>query len=364
MSRWPGWYYDGETSERQDAMVELGPNGLILRDAAGRSIADWPYEELKHQDLEWKGGAVRLMHGNSLERLTLSDEAVLQSLLDFAPQLKPRSGGLLRLSLKVAGFSVVSLVALFVFLRVLLPGAADVVAHQVPIEWEEALGDTVAEQFLEILSADGNRLAVCDDAEGVAVLEGLVRRLATAGGTAYDFKVTVVDHAQANAFAVPGGGVFLFKGLIDQAESAEEVAGVIAHEMGHVTQRHGTEALAKALGLSFLFGVMMGDLGTSGVAISVETLTTTAYSRDAEREADAAAARLLADAGISGKGLLRFMERAKKGEIESTWIWLVASHPNSGERLRALEGMVEDGGPALSDEDWQSLKGICSAPGG
>ena len=96
-------------------------------------------------------------------------------------------------------------------------------------------------------------------------------------------KPAVVRRPEANAAALAGGYIYIFQGLIEKAESVDEVAGVIAHELGHVAHRDGTKALIQAGGLSFLFGMLLGDfVGGGAVVMAATSLLQSAYSREAE----------------------------------------------------------------------------------
>ena len=86
----------------------------------------------------------------------------------------------------------------------------------------------------------------------------------------------------------PGGHVYVFEGLLAKSETPDELAGVIAHEMGHVVHRDGTRAVLESAGLSFLFGMMLGDfVGGGAVVIAAKTVLSSSYSRHAEAAADA-----------------------------------------------------------------------------
>ncbi len=80
-------------------------------------------------------------------------------------------------------------------------------------------------------------------------------------------KSAVVRRPEANAIALPGGHIYVFQGLIDKAETPDELAGVIAHEIGHVAHRDGTRSVLQAAGLSFLFGMLLGDFVGGGAVI-------------------------------------------------------------------------------------------------
>jgi predicted Zn-dependent protease len=198
----------------------------------------------------------------------------------------------------------------------------------------------------------------CEAAPGRRALDELTGRLSQAAASPYQFRISVMDLDVPNAFALPGGRIVVFRGLIDFAESADEVAGVLAHEMGHVTYRHGTEGIVKSLGLAFFFGVMLGDLGSGAIGLAGETLVSTAYSRDAETEADGAALELLGRAGLRAEGVAEFFARLQEtyGDMPAA-LALLSTHPTNESRAQRFTGAT--GAAALSEGDWQALKAIC-----
>ena len=104
-------------------------------------------------------------------------------------------------------------------------------------------------------------------------------RLETAAGLPLPLTAAVVRRGEANAFALPGGHIYVFQGLIDRAETPDELAGVIAHEVGHVAHRDGTRSVLEGAGLSLLFGMLLGDfVGGGAVMFAAKTILQTSYS--------------------------------------------------------------------------------------
>src|SRR5690606_26348291 len=107
------------------------------------------------------------------------------------------------------------------------------------------------------------------------------------------FTVSVADDPQVNAFAAPGGRIVLLEGLLREAESPDEIAGVLAHEIGHVTERHPTAAALRLLGIQALLTGIFGDGSLASAAAGAGgLLVALSYSRDDERTADRLAAEL------------------------------------------------------------------------
>lgn len=163
----------------------------------------------------------------------------------------------------------------------------------------------------------------------------------------YPYSFTLVNDPAINAFALPGGPVFANSGLIRAAENEAQFVGVLSHEVAHVALRHGTNQVSKAniAGLpAALAAAAVGDeslaaqLGQFGINFGVNSLLLK-YSRDAEREADALGARLMAKAGYNPIEMARFFEKLE-AEGGTRTLQFLSSHPNPGNRVTAVEAEV------------------------
>jgi predicted Zn-dependent protease len=165
--------------------------------------------------------------------------------------------------------------------------------------------------------------------------------------------------------ALPGGNVILFDGLLKQARSPDEVAGVLAHEIGHVRQKHVMQALLRQMGLAVVLG---GVDGNSGAVVN--NMLAMSYSRNAEAEADAHSMKVLGNANISPIGTASFFDRLSaldgsagvaKDNIGITGY--LSSHPLSASRKDAFEKSIVKGKnytPALTPTEWTELKTMCA----
>ncbi len=165
-----------------------------------------------------------------------------------------------------------------------------------------------------------------------------------AGSFPYEF--TVLNNPSVNAFALPGGPVFINSGLITETRTEAELAGVIAHEMAHVQLRHGTNQVSKANLIQFpaalagvaLGGSTAGQIAQIGLGVGLNGLFLS-YSREAESEADALGARIMADAGYNPMAMARFFDKLQ-AEGGARGPQFLSSHPNPGNREAAIRAEI------------------------
>ncbi|MBL19971.1 MAG: hypothetical protein CMC82_09180 [Flavobacteriaceae bacterium] len=151
----------------------------------------------------------------------------------------------------------------------------------------------------------------------------------------YDYNITILDNPQINAFTIPGGNIYVFSGLISFCDSPEQLAAVLAHEMGHVEKRHTVDRLAQEFGLSVLFSIMTGG-DTVLLSDLYQTLISSGFSRSNEKEADQFALNLLEDASISPKSIASFFRKLNRENLAyDDKIELVMTHPHNNSRIKA-----------------------------
>jgi predicted Zn-dependent protease len=216
---------------------------------------------------------------------------------------------------------------------------AEVVAVRLPPEMDARLGQPT----WEVLSRSGQR---CENVAAERYVSGLLQPLLEAlGPTPFHFQLMVVDDAAVNAFALPGGYVVVNSGLLEEAESGEEVAAVLAHELSHVTSRHSTQRLAGSLGVSVALGLVLGVVDLGAPAYTVAQLAGLGYERRQEHEADERGRALLMRAGISPLGMATFFERLSAAP---TLPELISTHPDPGERAERARAAARDFQPRVT----------------
>jgi len=273
------------------------------------------------------------------------------------PRLGPQAGAAKRLrrwgwAWLVAGAALLVAFPIFLVLHIDLLSAP--LARQVPATWEKKLGETAIAQYRfthQFLAQE----------QTDALLNPLVQPLLGAlAGSRYQYHFEIVNESSSNAFALPGGFVVIHSGLILNAENAEELLGVLAHEITHAEQQHGVRSLIASSGVyliaSAFFGDMSGLLATLGNAAPL--LLTQSYTRDFEREADTKGFDLLQAAHINPRGLASFfehliaeekkqlatIENEKARDAVQQGVKFLSTHPATEERVRYLRDMAEQAG--------------------
>lgn len=350
-------WFDGISARRQ--AVEVGPtsDGRAL----GFAGTVWPLERLRR--IEGEGLVLALLSaaGDELPhdpaRLVLAEGDLAAWVRGNAPALARRdlrrgTGAKIALRLGMAVAAVAAI--LFVF----LPRISDLLAEQLPLEQEVAFGEAVLGQVEGMLGGDAS--LTCDAPRGVAALEKMRRRLTEGQGLRYDIRLSVLDHEMLNAFAAPGGRIVIIRGLLDKAETPEEVAGVLAHEIGHVEARDPTRLAFRAAGSAGILALILGDV-TGGTVIGLlgEHVLSASYTREAEAAADRFAYDLLPRTGVGTEGLADFFRRIE-GMDGLDVPEILSTHPGSGNRAEAAAAAGGKAStPVLTETEWMALRQIC-----
>ncbi len=337
-----------------DVRVRLTERGVAIEGSDADAPLIWPYgalaiaEPLSAQSID----ALLSTSDQPGAALFVPDKTFARALIAPAPQLtiaarRLRSARPWFWAVGLAGAAVVA-----VWLSGFSP--ARTIAQMLPDTARAMIGD-------QMVASMTKGRATCVAPAGLAALDRLTAKLSAATGTGQRFKVVVVDWDVMNAFATPGERIVLTRGLVEEARTGDEVAGVLAHEMGHGIALHPETGIVRGIGLAAGAELVLG--GAGGLANIGLLLTQMSYSREAEREADQYALSILRGAQISAEGLLRFFDRV--AEMEETeggsGMGVLRSHPQTEER-RAVVAATERyaATPALEAADWVALQSICT----
>ena len=270
----------------------------------------------------------------------LARDPILRVRPEIAKQLRAadKSRRATPLPVKIGLFLLALFFGGLVFLWTQKDRIADYIAGKIPVEWETKFGDQVFAQ----VASEGKLLtnSVWDG----PVSNITARLLPIVEKSGYDFKFHIMQDTNFNAFAIPGGHVVIHTGLLEASDSAEEVAGVLAHELAHVTRRHSLRNIIKSAGLLITLQALLGDTsGLFGIAAEGSRyLLQQKFSRDFEREADDTGWNYLVEANIDPRGMTRSFEKIREmiaasdmAVMEGT-LALANTHPTSQERIDRL----------------------------
>lgn len=353
----PAIYFDGQSSRKRSVTVTLGDRLEIGED--GLVLAQWVYADVRRADSP--PGLLRLtcQSAPQLARLEIRDAALAADLEKRCAKLDAHQvdrRGLVR----IVGWSIAATVSIVLLVLFAIPLAADRLAPLVPQSLERKFGEA---SELQVKTIFGNQ--VCNNADGQAAYDKLLRELREAAG----LKGVVESHVLAtpvpNAFALPGGKVYLFSGLLAKAESPDEIGGVLAHEFGHLKHRDNMRGMIYNGGTSFLIGLLFSDItGSSALIFASRSVVTSSYSREAEQGADDFSIEVMHKLGRPAKamGELLFRITGKEGDRSLSFL---ASHPLSEDRLKHMgeADISPSSPPLLTAAEWKALKAICNSKG-
>lgn len=350
-------YYDGIKAEPKDAWLNLGASALLIQIQVPESELEWEYANVRIIEKPEHGRPLIISsRTENSARIIVNDNSLYDSLIKKIPK---ENTPLITVSTSSKSLALWSIPALAIIVGIywLVPQLAAPIAMNFPRSWEKKLG----EYAVAALTRDK---PVCKNADGVKALDKLVRILTTSLENQPQMTAEVIQEKQVNAFAAPGGRIVIFSKLIDSAENPDELAGVIAHEMGHVIKRHPTQTLVRAVGLDLVITMVFGGAGnTSTTASLANEIFQMKYNRNFEREADQVATEILYNSGIDNRGFVNFFVRLQsdgKG-VRAKIFSYISSHPDTSERIQSVQKAKSrrNAEPSLTNKEWQALKDIC-----
>lgn len=349
-----GRYYDGKSAAVRTVTVRATPGELILRDAGDESlIARWPIVELRVLGDAEHEAIPLLVRGNDPARLVIAAPADRGALAAEVPEIARlgavRPAGLQR----ILQFGA-ALAAALVLVWVGVDQGSVALAPLVPYGLQSRLGESIYRQL-----AGGREL--CRGKEGLAALTGFANRLASVAEYDNAIQIRVLHGGPVNAFTLPGGIIVLYSDMIDRMDDANELGGVLAHEIGHAVHYHPMQALARQYGAEQILKAATGGYADLGTLQSGGTLLLAMRNgRAFEREADATGVALLERLGLRADGMARFFEGLLKSEPKdaAATAGILSDHPPTQERIDTTR-RPPTGAPDFTEKDWQSIRAIC-----
>ena len=334
--------------------MHISPEGLGIDLAHGRVV--WPWHEITQTKGFHAGEPVRLDRGS--ECIVIADRQFLMAAGQYAPHLHrgPADERAIRTVVILAAVCVLALASLIVAFIYGVPIVAAYAVRAVPVGIEETMGRAAASQLAPASSR-------CTDPQLTSAVNHIRDRLLTGvADNPYTFQVVVADAPEVNALAAPGGQIVIYRGLLRQASTPEELAGVLAHEMQHVIQRHSTKGLLRQAGIATLLSLIVGDTG-AWIALASQ-LGNLSFQREDEFNADRLGLATLRAARVDARGMVRMYSKlsAEAADVPVPLQYL-STHPRMEARLRTIASAAESARyPAPPIEvggDWKLLTQRC-----
>ena len=246
----------------------------------------------------------------------------------------------------------------------------DQLADKIPLEWEKTIGDAVLSTFPVEKNPDPRVMALLTDTLRLL-------KQSKVEETPYNLKVFILPTEQINALALPGGNIIIFEGLLKIADSPEEIAGLLAHEVQHIFLKHSTRGILRNLASGMLLALVRGDANTimEGVVSIAGQLNTLGFSRKMETEADIKGIELMLEAKINPKGMLSIFKKLLKEELKleenkknssisknaKEVFSYLSTHPSAKIRIKELENKIKNNSeklwiPLYPNSNWNEIK--------
>ncbi len=348
-------FYDGETAQVHEVSVRPTAAELVIFRLADTTImARWPIAELAVLGDLRHEAVPPVVRKGSEARLLVDDPELRRELAGLVPQLAPLAAPPLAAGRRIAAFGA-TLVALVGLFWLTVDYGSEYAAPLLPYSLQVSLGESVFDE----LTADKDQ---CQGEMGLKALNGLANRLAKAADYRHEIAVHVIEGGPLNAFTLPGGILVFYSDLIDQAKDSSQVAGVMAHEIGHVVHYHPVKGLVRQYGIELLVKLVSGGYSDllSTLASGGNILLALRNGRAFERDADATGVRLLEALNVRADGIASFfeqmMEKEPKDMAAAAGIW--SSHPPTDERIAATRRPAT-GRPAFTDAEWRAVRNVC-----
>ncbi|AHJ63054.1 Peptidase, M48 family [Granulibacter bethesdensis] len=334
---YPARYHDGSTAETHHVSVHVQGSGLIV-------------ERSRHPAVVWKLRTIRYSEPTPENDVILFRRGYADRLILNDPDSLGHLGIRFKSTKHVWCYITTGIVACVLGSFILIERAPEWIVPFIPDHTEQWLGQQVAESIIA-------KKRVCTGKAGLHTLRVLERKIAHAAGINGSIHLDVIDDPQVNAFTMPGRRIVLLRGLIEASRTSDEVAGVMAHETGHVFYHDSMQLLVRLLGLSVLETVITGGSWSLSADLATQMLGLH-YNRRQEERADKAAIRFLDKAGLRSDGLAHFFETLEKREEHSLSVEFLSDHPATIGRRHANPGS-SSGASAMSDKDWQAVRRVC-----
>ncbi len=345
-------FFDGKTSASHEIDITIRDKNIIGKIRSGKEVLNWTISSLKLlQELSGSRPAILCSTKNDAEaRIYINESSVYQALSKKLNDFRSIKKDV------ISGWKMLLFIGIVVicFLLVpfwIIPTFSEEILNITPSFVTNNLGKSVMGSYLKrykVIASKDNQ-----------IIQKMASKL-----NSKDINIFVTNDKSINAFALPGKQIILCCGLIDFSDSSNEIAGVLAHEIGHIRAKHPEKRFISNLGGLLLIGGKHND-SLGFITRITQAFVDSAYSRKDENTADVFATKILHEAGVKTTALADFFKRSQKkyennGISNSKVLSYFSSHPKTGERIKLFQEEGESK-EILSVKEWQDFKNICKS---
>jgi Zn-dependent protease with chaperone function len=363
----PATYFDGLTGARSSVTLALDDSAVAIVSSDGAPLARWDFSAIEHLPAPQQRLRLGLSGSPNTARLEIRDQSFAQSVAErllFGGRQEEASER--RRRHRVVEWSIAAITAVILIGAAGIPALAQLLLPLIPRSAEVPIGEATHESIKA--SFDEKGPFECGEEgpkerAGKDIFLKLVSRLEAAADLPIRVHPFVIRTRIINAIAFPGGYVHIHMGLINVTQSPEELGGIIAHELGHVANRDTMRGMLQKTGVSFLFGIVLGDVtGRVGIIVGGYRVLQNRNTRAQEAAADAFGVRVLTRLGADPHRMADFFERMMKSSGPGGQGFLLfRDHPTDASRVAAIRSApVANPTPLLTAQEWETLKQVCS----
>lgn len=338
-----GIYFDGESSKAHIAVIELRDQSLYIEieeDTSKSNVVK--LTEIENIDFS-ASGALHLKFGEfPFQSILIQDKIDAQFLRESLPKTPSLVSNLYAKvlqgsAMKIVLYSSILLVGIFfLYIQFAAPFIAAKAVNLLPISAEVTIGEKMTQPIFSSLNINEGKSKILTNFFNEVGFE-----------SQYPIEVFVVDEQVVNAFAVPGGKIVIYQGLLDIFDSWEQLAAVLAHELAHVELRHSMKQISRSLSTYLVFSIVTSDInGISSVLIdNALMIKDLSNSRSMEKEADIEGLAYLHELKVNPEGMIRLFEalneESELGDDLNKVLKILSTHPLSTDRISYLESQIK-----------------------
>lgn len=331
-------YYNSAFTAGTTAKVTLETYRIRVdyTDAAGLTQTTYWNTDHIHKNKFDEHHRVYLTYGNPpAENLEFTDHSIVAALKTNYPNAAFHQQGSTSqyrgvVNLLIIGAIVTAVIVVTYLLAV--PALADRMAQTLPRSVEEEMGEASYKSMLAGEKTDEPR---------TEAINHFFKTLHY--NSNYPIRITVVNNNIVNAFALPGGRIVVYTGIIDKMNQPEELVALLSHEYSHVQLQHSTKAMCRSLGSYIILSALIGDAGgvTAAVVQNADQLKQLGYSRSLEEEADREGMKLMEQNRIDLNGMRNLFKALKAEEKDHTTPGFLSTHPLTDDRINAVTAQIQ-----------------------